>query len=119
MTVKYPLAVSTWGEEEKKALNDVIQSGNYTMGNKVSDFEALYADWCNTKYAVMVNSGSSANLLMTAAYSLRQNGCGTVIVPAVSWSTSYSPFHQYGWTLKFVDIDRNTLNYDIEARSEE
>ena len=112
---KHPLSVSTWGEEEKQALHEVIQSGNYTMGNKVSDFETLYADWCNSKHAVMVNSGSSANLLMAAAYSLRQQNSGTVIVPAVSWATSYAPFHQYGWKLKFVDIDKDTLNYDMEA----
>lgn len=108
----HPLAISTFGEEEKQALLDVIESGRYTMGDKVSQFEQEYAGWVNTKYAVMVNSGSSANLLMVAAYTLR-NGPGTVIVPAVSWSTSYSPFQQYGWKLKFVDIDKDTLNYDL------
>ena len=49
---------------------------------------------------------------MVAAHTLR-HGKGTVIVPAVGWSTSYSPFQQYGWKLVFVDIDRDTLNYDI------
>src|SRR5690606_33182726 len=38
-----------------------------------------------------------------------------VIVPAVSWSTTYYPLHQYGLRLKFVDIDRETLNYDLDA----
>lgn len=84
------------------------------MGDKVSEFEKEYAGWVNTNHAVMVNSGSSANLLMVAAYTLR-NGPGTVIVPAVSWSTSYSPFQQYGWKLKFVDIDPDTLNYSTSA----
>ena len=112
--MSYPLSISTWGSEEKQALQEVIKSGNYTMGNKVSDFESVYADWCGTKHAVMVNSGSSANLLMVAAYSLRQENAGTVIVPAVSWATSYAPFHQYGWKLKFVDIDKDTLNYDLK-----
>jgi CDP-6-deoxy-D-xylo-4-hexulose-3-dehydrase len=51
---------------------------------------------------------------MVAAWTLK-NGPGTVIVPAVGWSTSYSPFQQYGWTLRFVDIDRETLNYDTEG----
>jgi CDP-6-deoxy-D-xylo-4-hexulose-3-dehydrase len=50
---------------------------------------------------------------MVAAMSLRQ-GTGEVIVPAISWSTSYTPFQQYGWTLKFIDIDRQTLNYDLK-----
>ena len=38
-----------------------------------------------------------------------------VIVPAVSWSTTYFPLQQYGLKLKFVDIDLNTLNYDLDA----
>lgn len=110
--MNWPLAVSTWGESERDALIKVIDSGRFTMGEKVSEFEKEYAAWVNTSYAVMVNSGSSANLLMVAAYTLR-HGPGTVIVPAVSWSTSYAPFQQYGWKLKFVDIDPDTLNYSI------
>lgn len=124
----HPLAVSTWGHEERDAILNVLDSGMFTMGKKVKEFEELYAAWVGTKYAVMVNSGSSANLLMVAAYTLRNHkdwASGirdleiveqpTVIVPAVSWSTSYSPFQQYGWKLKFVDVDKDTLNYDIEA----
>lgn len=110
---KYPLAVSTWGEEERDAILKVLDSGRFTMGKKVEEFEREYAAWVGSKYAVMVNSGSSANLLMVAAYTLR-NGVGVAIVPAVSWSTSYAPFQQYNWTLKFVDIDKDTLNYDMD-----
>lgn len=106
------LASSTWGDEERRAILEVVDSGQVTMGRKVKEFEAAYADYCGTKYCVAVNSGSSANLLMVAAYTLRY-GKGTVIVPAVGWSTSYSPFQQYGWKLVFVDIDRETLNYDL------
>jgi CDP-4-dehydro-6-deoxyglucose reductase, E1 len=49
---------------------------------------------------------------MVAAWTLRY-GKGTVAVPAVGWATSYSPFQQYGWRLQFVDVDRETLNYDL------
>ena len=91
-----------------------MQRGQYTMGEKVKAFEQAYADYCGTKYCVAVNSGSSANLLMVAAHTLR-HGKGTVIVPAVGWATSYSPFQQYGWQMIFVDIDRKTLNYDVGA----
>lgn len=107
-----PLAVSTWGPEEREAALAVIDSGQTTMGPKVAEFESLYAAYCGTKYCVAVNSGSSANLLMVAAYTLR-HGPGKVIVPAVGWATSYSPFQQYGWKLIFVDVDRGTLNYDL------
>jgi CDP-6-deoxy-D-xylo-4-hexulose-3-dehydrase len=106
------LASSTWGAEEKLAAWEVLNSGRVTMGEKVKQFEEAYARYVGTKYCVAVNSGSSANLLMVAAYTLRY-GKGTVIVPAVGWATSYSPFQQYGWKLVFVDIDPETLNYDL------
>jgi CDP-6-deoxy-D-xylo-4-hexulose-3-dehydrase len=108
-----PLSVDTWGREEKAAAIAVINGGQYTMGAKTREFEEAYAKFCGSKYCVAVNSGSSANLLMVAAWTLRY-GPGTVIVPAVGWSTSYSPFQQYGWNLRFVDIDPYTLNYNIE-----
>jgi CDP-6-deoxy-D-xylo-4-hexulose-3-dehydrase len=107
------LSHSSWGAEELQAIETVMYSGLYTMGAKVSEFEKAYADYCGSKYCVMVNSGSSANLLMVAAYTLRY-GPGIVAVPALGWSTSYTPFQQYGWKLRFVDIDRETLNYDLE-----
>ena len=90
-----------------------MASGQYTMGKEVAGFEDAFAAKIGTKYAVMVNSGSSANLLMVAAYTLK-HGPGTVIVPAVSWATSYSPFQQYGWHLVFVDID-DSLCLDPDA----
>lgn len=108
--IAHPLASSTWGDEEVEAINEVVRSGRYTMGERTSQYERAFADYVGTKYAVGCNSGSSANLLMVAAYTLRY-GAGTVLVPAVSWATSYSPFQQYGWKLAFLDIDRETLNY--------
>lgn len=108
------LASVTWGPEERAAAHAIIDGDHFTMGAKVAEFERDYAKYCGTTYCVAVNSGSSANLLMVAAYTLRY-GAGKVIVPTVGWSTSYSPFQQYGWKLIFVDIDRETLNYDLTA----
>lgn len=115
--MRHPTAVATWGEEERRAIIEIVDSGRFTMGEKTSDFEKAYADYIGTKYCVAVNSGSSANLLMVAAYTLRY-GRGTVIVPSIGWSTSYSPFQQYGWRLRFVDIDPSTLNYDVNKLSD-
>ncbi|MBP1874245.1 CDP-6-deoxy-D-xylo-4-hexulose-3-dehydrase [Ensifer adhaerens] len=118
----YPLANSTWDQEEYEALQTVIKSGMFTMGEKVSQFERAFADYVGSKYCVMVNSGSSANLLMIAALRYRSASPllpgAEVIVPAVSWSTTYYPLHQYGLKLRFVDIDAQTLNFDLEQLSQ-
>ena len=107
-----------WNEKEKEAINRVISSGMYTMGKEVTQFEKDACEFFGSKYAVMVNSGSSANLLAVAAlfFSKKfnmQRG-DEVIVPAVSWATTFSPLQQYGLKLVFVDIDAKTLNIDIE-----
>ncbi len=121
MTFIHPLATSTWDEAELAAIQRVIASDRYTMGDHVAEFERQFAAHIGSKYAVMVNSGSSANLIMVAAlhYSsnpkLKLNRGDEVIVPAVSWSTTYYPLYQYGLRLKFVDIDKETLNYDLVA----
>lgn len=116
-----PLATSTWDKKEYEALQDVIKSNRFSMGPKVAAFEKEFAEFFSSKYAVMTNSGSSANLIMVGSlfYSndpmkrLVKND--EVIVPAVSWSTTYFPLSQYGLKLKFVDIDLNTLNYDLNS----
>ncbi|WP_086256316.1 DegT/DnrJ/EryC1/StrS family aminotransferase [Campylobacter sp.] len=115
----YSLASSTWDEKELNAINEVIKSDIFTMGKKVAQFEQDFAKFVGSKYAVMTSSGSTANLIATAALFYTKNNKlqrgDEVIVPAVSWSTTYYPLHQYGLKLKFVDIDLHTLNYDLEA----
>jgi CDP-4-dehydro-6-deoxyglucose reductase, E1 len=114
---KFPLTVSTWGAEELNAMQKVIDSGMFTMGRNVIKFENDFAKYIGSKYCVMVNSGSSANLLMVASLFYRKvsplKRGDEVIVPAVSWGTSYFPLYQYGLKLRFVDIDIDTLNYDL------
>lgn len=114
-----PLATSTWDDDEYAALNRVIASGRFTMGPAVKQFEQDFAAHFGTKHAVMVNSGSSANLIAIAAAVINPdidlNLGDEVIVPAVSWATTYYPLTQHGLTLKFVDIDIDTLNLDLDA----
>jgi CDP-6-deoxy-D-xylo-4-hexulose-3-dehydrase len=87
------------------------------MNDSVKKFEDEFAAFVNSKYCVMTSSGSTANLIATAALFFRKNlklkRGDEVIVPAVSWSTTYFPLQQYGLKLKFVDIDIETLNYDL------
>ena len=99
---KFPLASSSWDEKEINALQRVIDSRLFTMGKYVDEFESKFASYLGTRYCVMVNSGSSANLLMIAALFYTTNKRhqlkrgDEVIVPAVSWSTTYSPLLQLG-----------------------
>jgi CDP-6-deoxy-D-xylo-4-hexulose-3-dehydrase len=112
----YDLASTTWGDEERQALRNVIDSDRFTMGDHVRRFEEAFATRFGMKHAVMVNSGSSANLVAVAALFHRrdrplQRG-DEVIVPSISWATTYHPLQQYGLKLRFVDVDLHTLNMD-------
>lgn len=120
--ISYPLATSTWDEKELQAIQSVIDRDMYTMGAAVVQFEKDFSTFIGRRYSVMVSSGSTANLIATAALFYTKNPKlkrgDEVIVPAVSWSTTYYPLHQYGLKLKFVDIDLETLNYDLTALKE-
>ena len=119
--MRYPLASSTWNHREIEAIGSVLGSGRYTMGSRVKEFEEQFADHFGARHAVMVNSGSSANLLAVAAMRYRNDALQPgqeVIVPSVSWGTTYYPLHQYGLRLNFVDVDLDTLNMDLDAVEE-
>lgn len=113
----YSLASNSWDQRELEAIQKVIDSGMYTMGNNVAQFEKDFAKFAGSKYCVMVNSGSSANLLAVASLFYTQKPKlkrgDEVVVPAVSWATTFFPLQQYGLKLKFADIDLETLNYDL------
>ncbi|WP_405290996.1 DegT/DnrJ/EryC1/StrS family aminotransferase [Methanobrevibacter sp.] len=115
--INYNLAKDTWGNEELSAINRVIESNRFTMGSEVELYEKEFAEFFGCKYATMVNSGSSANLIAIAALILSKkyelNPGDEVIVPAVSWATTYTVLHQHGLKLKFVDIDLDTLNINL------
>jgi dTDP-4-amino-4,6-dideoxygalactose transaminase len=115
----YALASSTWDDKEFSALQKVIDSKIFTMGKEVAQYEKDFAKFFGAKHALMVSSGSTANLLMIASLFFTKNSKlklkrgDEIIVPAVSWSTTYFPLQQYGLKVIFVDIDRNTLNMDL------
>ncbi|ABK43137.1 DegT/DnrJ/EryC1/StrS aminotransferase [Magnetococcus marinus MC-1] len=113
----YPLAFDTFGPEEKQILHEVIDSGYFTMGARVKQFEAAFADYFGVKHAIMLNSGSSANLAAVAALFYKQDNPlkagDEAIVPAISWSTTYHPLQQYGMRLRVVDVEPESLNMDV------
>lgn len=115
---KYPLSEQTYDSEEICAMIKVLLSNKLTMGYEVQQFEKEFAKFLKVKYAIMVNSGSSANLLAIAA--LTNYMCKNklekgdkIIVPTICWSTSVWPLIQCGLEPVFVDVEQLTLNADI------
>jgi len=84
--MKYELASTTWGAEEKQAILEVVEGDMFTMGKRVREFEEKFAGYFGKKYPVMANSGSSANLIAIASLFYRKHNPlrrgDEVIVPA-------------------------------------
>lgn len=114
--INYPLASDSWNWKEKLAILKVMVSQRYTMGSAVAKFEKEFADKFESRNAVMTNSGSSANLVGLHALVLKKQikPGSEVIVPAVSWSTTYFPITQLGLIPVFVDIDLKTFNLNTK-----
>ena len=96
----------------------VLNSKRITMASHTRNFEISFAKKLGVNYALMVNSGSSANLLATfAAGTPLKKNClkrgDEVLIPALCWSTSLWPLVQFGLKPVFVDIDINTLNINL------
>ena len=117
----YPLAVDTLGQDELDAARRVLDSGHLTMGERVKAFEADFARWVGAPHALMVNSGSSANLLVVETMLRRSRVAADwqpgdeVLVPALAWPTTVWPLLQLGLRPVFVDIEPTTLAIDLEA----
>jgi len=117
---KYPLIARAFSTEEVTAMVEVILSGQLTMSKNVRQFEQDFARAVGSPYAVMVNSGSSANLLSLAVATNPARGKRRVmpgsecLVPAVCWSTSLWPVIQMGLKPVFVDCDPITLCIDVK-----
>ena len=65
--MEYKLASSTWDSKEIEAIHAVIESDMYSMGEKVRQYEADFAKYFGSNFAIMTSSGSTANLLMIAS----------------------------------------------------
>lgn len=114
----WPLvAPPTFNAAISDAVTEVLLSGNMTMGVRVREFEEKFACLVGSKYSVMVNSGSSANLLAVACmfyHPDRPLKRGDVaVVPSISWATTYAPLAQFGLKLLVTDCDVDTLGSDV------
>ena len=122
--MRVPLASSGLRKTDIDAVMRVLESGNLTMGAEVKNFESKMCNYLGVKHFVMVNSGSSANLLMIEALLRpavarpRLNPGDSVLVPAIAWPTTIWPLIQLGLNPLFVDVDSKTLALDLSAAQE-
>lgn len=115
----YNLAYNTIGLNDYKVMERFLKKRKYlNQSVYTKNFENKFSKFLGTRNSVFVNSGSSANLLMAQVLlegSFLKNK--TVVLPAVSWSTSVSPFVQLGYKVILCDCDKYNLGlctYDLE-----
>ena len=114
----YPLVSNPYRKKDILAGISALKSGKLTIGKITEKFEQKFRKKLHLNFSLMTNSGSSANLLAFQClinpyrkFRLKKND--EVLVPALCWSTSLWPIIQAGLKPKFVDIDKDTLNVDL------
>ena len=118
---RYNLLSNAFNDKDIKVGIDVLKSRNLTISKITNKFEKYFAKKIGAKYALMTNSGSSANLL---AFSCLTNPLNDdkidddseVIIPAVCWSTSLWPILQNKLKPVFVDISINNFNINLDKK---
>ena len=116
---KYPLLSNAFNSHDIKVGINVLKSKFITMSTITYNFEKYFAKKMGSKYAVMTNSGSSANLLAISCLTnpLSKNKLTNgdeVIIPAVCWSTSLWPLIQNNLKPVFADVELDTFNLDLD-----
>ncbi len=114
-----PIASPPYGHEEVNEAIDSLLSTYVTMGDKVKQFERDYAQYIGVKYAIMVNSGSSANLLALAILTNpnlknQLNPGDEIITPALTWVTTVYPIVNNGLIPVFVDVEKESFEIDVD-----
>src|SRR3989344_1081777 len=110
--LRVPYALAVHGDEEEKAVLDVIRSRKTIMGEKTKEFENKVASQFGKKHGIMVNSGSSANLLAFELLNLPKDS--EIITPVLTFSTTVAPVVQKGLTPVFVDVELGKYLIDLK-----
>lgn len=107
-------------EKEIDLVCNIFRSGQHTMGKHVYEFEEKFASYFGVKNAVMVNSGSSANLLALESFARgtssthSSEGGKYIAIPAIMWPTSIWPIVQLGFRALVIDTMPNSLEIDMD-----
>jgi len=118
-STRIPLIAPSFGAEEIIEAIDSMLTTQVTMGEKVNKFESMFAKYIGVKHALMVNSGSSANLIVLSAltnplFRYRMKQGDEVITPAVTWATTVWPISNCNLVPVLVDVDMHTFNINVE-----
>ena len=108
--MRVPYGFSVHGQEEIDAVVKVLK-GNTALGDKTKEFENKVAKMFGKKYGVMVNSGSSANLLAFELLNLPKGS--EVITPILTFATTVAPIVQKGLVPVFVDVEAQSYIADL------
>ena len=116
---KISIASPTYGFAEVNEALDSLLSTWVTMGKKVKKFENSFARYIGSKYSVMVNSGSSANLLALSIltnpkFSKRIEAGSEVLTPAVTWATTLFPIVNVNLVPSIIDVSLEDFNLDVD-----
>ena len=117
--LSYPLTKNPFLNDDLSEGIKVLKSKQLTLSKKTQEIENYFKKKLNIKYSTMVNSGSSANLLAFQALinpyrKKRLSPNDEVLVPTLSWPTSFWPIVQSNLKPVFVDCDKKNLNIDIK-----
>ena len=114
----YPLSLATFGSDEIIEALDSMCSFRTSMAEKTLSFERAFANWQGSSDAVMVNSGSSADLLLSLLLTNPLEPLvekdSEILIPVVTWPTQIWSAMMGGLKVRLVDVDPNTLNIDYE-----
>ena len=119
MPFKYPLLENAFSNQDINSAIRVVRSRRLTMSKKTMEFEKKFSQFIKSNYCLMVNSGSSANLLAFFALinPLKKNKLKVgdeCLIPALCWSTSLWPIVQSGLVPKFIDVDLKTFSPNLD-----
>ena len=114
----YPLIDNPYRPKDINQAIKILRSSKITSGPKTLEFQNKFSKKIKTNYSLLVNSGSSANLLamqcLINPYRKKRLKIGDeILIPSLCWSTSLWPIIQSGLKPKFVDVEKETLNLDL------
>ena len=113
----WKLQENALSKEDLRSLSKyILKTDKLTQGKEVEKFERQFSKWNNSKYSILVNSGSSANLLIinTAKQLFNWKDNDEIIVPSLTWPTTVNPVFQANLKPIFIDTNFNDLSLNYE-----